>query len=52
MSVPVAVQLADGRVERRRVMVDQPEQSFSLGFSEKPRNLKFNPDSEVLAKGR
>jgi hypothetical protein len=51
MSVPVAVQFADGRTERRRVMVDQPEQSFPLAFAEKPKSLTFNPDSEVLAKG-
>ena len=52
MSVPVAVQLADGSTERRRVMVDQPEQSFPLAFSARPKSLTFNPDSEVLAKGR
>ena len=30
MSVPVAIEYADGRTERRRVMVDQPEESIPL----------------------
>src|SRR4029077_15079383 len=50
MSVPVAVEYANGRTERRRVMVDQAEQSFPLAFSERPKSLTFNADSEVLAK--
>ncbi|MFL6193430.1 MAG: M1 family metallopeptidase [Thermoanaerobaculia bacterium] len=50
MSVPVAVGFQDGHTERVRVMVDQPEKSFPLAFSAKPKSLTFNPDSEVLSK--
>jgi aminopeptidase N len=52
MSVPVAVEYANGRTERRRVMVDGPEVSVPLEFSEKPKSLTFNADSEVLSKTR
>jgi hypothetical protein len=52
MSVPVAIQYADGHTERRRVMVDQSVQSFPLALSAKPKSLTFNPDSEVLSKVR
>ncbi|HEV2853660.1 MAG TPA: M1 family aminopeptidase [Thermoanaerobaculia bacterium] len=50
MSVPVSVELGNGKTERRRVMVDEPEKTFTLSFSEKPRSVTFNPESEVLAK--
>ncbi len=50
MSVPVAVDLGNGKTERRRVMVDEAEETFTLSFSEKPRGVVFNPGSEVLAK--
>jgi hypothetical protein len=50
MSVPVAIEYPDGHAERRRVMVDQPEQSIPLTFAAKPKSLTFNPDSEVLSK--
>lgn len=52
MSVPVAIEYLDGRTERRRVMVDQPEQSISLSLPERPKSLTFNPGSEVLSKTR
>jgi len=52
MSVPVAVEYPDGRTERRRVMVDQPEESIPLALPERPKSLTFNPGSEVLAKVR
>ncbi|HEY4587654.1 MAG TPA: M1 family aminopeptidase [Thermoanaerobaculia bacterium] len=52
MSVPVAIEYPDGRTERRRVMVDQPEQSIPLSLSERPKSLTFNPGSEVLSKTR
>jgi len=52
MSVPVDVELAGGKTERRRVMVDDAEETFSLAFSEKPKGVTFNPESEVLAKTR
>jgi hypothetical protein len=52
MSVPVAIEYADGRTERRRVMVDQPEESIPLNLPERPKSLTFNPGSEVLAKVR
>ncbi len=52
MSVPVAIEYADGRTERRRVMVDRSVQSFPLVLSAKPKSLKFNPDAEVLSKTR
>jgi hypothetical protein len=52
MSVPVAVEYADGHSERRRVMIDQAEESFPLVFSERPKSLTFNADSEVLSKTR
>lgn len=50
MSVPVVVDFGNGKTERRRVMMDAAEKSFTLAFSEKPKSLIFNPDSEVLAK--
>src|SRR4029078_9269336 len=50
MSVPVAVDLGNGKTERRRVMVGQPEETFTMSFTEKPRAVVFNPESEVLAK--
>jgi Peptidase family M1 domain len=50
MSMPVAVDFGAGKTGRLRVMVDKPEETFSLPFSEKPRGLTLNPDSEVLAK--
>jgi hypothetical protein len=52
MSVPVAIEYADGRTERRRVMVDRSVQSIPLALSAKPKGLRFNPDSEVLSKAR
>jgi hypothetical protein len=52
MSVPVAVEFADGRTERRRVMVDEAEEKISLAFPERPRGMTFNSESEVLAKVR
>ncbi len=52
MSVPVAIEYADGHTERRRVMVDRSEQSFPLELAAKPKSLTFNPDSEVLSKTR
>jgi len=52
MSVPVAIEYPDGRTERRRVMVDQPEQSIPLNLPERPKSLTFNPGSEVLSKTR
>ncbi len=50
MSVPVSVELGNGKTERRRVMVDEAEETFTLAFPEKPRGVVFNPDWEVLAK--
>jgi aminopeptidase N len=50
MSVPVSIQYADGRTERRRVMVDRSVQSFPLALAARPKSLTFNPDSEVLSK--
>jgi aminopeptidase N len=50
MSVPVAAELPGGRIERQRVMVDKAEETFTLSFAEKPKNLVFNPDDEVLSK--
>jgi len=52
MSVPVEVEFADGRTERRRVMVDEAEKTFSLAFPERPKEMMFNPESEVLARVR
>ena len=52
MSVPVSIQYADGRTERRRVMVDRSVQSFPLAFAARPKSLTFNPDAEVLSKTR
>src|SRR4030095_4281507 len=52
MSVPVAVDLGNGKTERRRVMVEQAEETFTWSFAEKPRGVVFNPGSEVLAKVR
>src|SRR6185295_3325756 len=52
MSVPVAIEFANGRTERQRVMVDETEETFSLGFPERPRAVTFNPQSEILAKTR
>jgi hypothetical protein len=52
MSVPVAIEYADGHAERRRVMVDRPEQSFPLELAARPKSLTFNPESEVLSKTR
>lgn len=52
MSVPVTAELAGGRVERQRVMVDEAEETFTLSFPEKPKSLTFNPEDEVLAKTR
>ncbi len=52
MSVPVAIEYPDGRTERRRVMVDQPEESIPLNLPERPKSLTFNPGSEVLSKTR
>ena len=50
MPVPVRVELADGTVVRRTVVVDEPEKSFELSFDQKPKSLVFNPDYAVLAK--
>ncbi|HEX4960605.1 MAG TPA: M1 family aminopeptidase [Thermoanaerobaculia bacterium] len=50
MSVPVAVDFGGGKTGRLRVMVDEPEKTFTLTFPEKPKSVTFNPDSEVLAK--
>jgi len=50
MSLPVVVDFGGGKTERLRVMMDEPEKTFTLPFAEKPRSLTFNPDSEVLAK--
>jgi hypothetical protein len=52
MSVPVAVEFADGRTERQRVMVDEAEETFSFAFPERPTRLIFNLDSEVFSKFR
>ena len=52
MSIPLSVDLGNGKTERRRVMVDEVEETFALSFSEKPRGVVFNPGSEVLAKVR
>jgi hypothetical protein len=52
MPVPVAIEYANGRTERRRVMVDGPEESFPLALAERPKSLTFNPGSEVLSKTR
>ncbi len=52
MSVPVAVEFADGRTERQRMMVDEAEEMFSLAFPARPKGVTFNPESEVLAKMR
>ncbi|HEV8579109.1 MAG TPA: M1 family aminopeptidase [Thermoanaerobaculia bacterium] len=52
MSVPVAVDFGAGKAGRLRVMVDEPEETFTLPFTEKPRGLIFNPEGEVLAKVR
>ncbi|HEY3566444.1 MAG TPA: M1 family aminopeptidase [Thermoanaerobaculia bacterium] len=52
MSVPVAIEYPDGRTERRRVMIDQPEESIPLNLPEKPKSVTFNPGSEVLSKTR
>jgi hypothetical protein len=52
MSVPVLVEFADGRTERRRVIVDEVEVAFSLTFPERPRGVTLNPGSEVLARVR
>ncbi len=52
MSVPVAVDLGGGKTGRTRVMVDEPEETFSLAFPEKPRGVVFNTEAEVLARVR
>ncbi|HSK75163.1 MAG TPA: M1 family aminopeptidase [Thermoanaerobaculia bacterium] len=50
MSVPVVADLPGGRTGRLRVVVDKPEETFTLSFPEKPRSLTFNPGYEVLAR--
>lgn len=50
MSVPVRAEMADGTSVERFVTVDEPEESFELGFEGRPKSLIFNPDYAVLAK--
>lgn len=50
MSVPVRVEMADGASVERFVMVDEPEESFTLDLEGKPKSVTFNPDYAVLAK--
>lgn len=50
MSVPVVAELPGGKTGRLRVVVDKPEETFTLYFPEKPRGLAFNPGYEVLAR--
>jgi hypothetical protein len=52
MPVPVAVELPSGKTGRLRILVDEPDETFTLSFPERPKSLTFNPDSEVLAKTR
>jgi hypothetical protein len=49
MPVPVSVELEDGQIQRRRVLVDEPQESFEFGFETRPKNLIFNPGHAVLA---
>lgn len=50
MPVPILVELPGGVTRRVRVLVDKPEETFTLSFPEKPRSLTFNPGYEVLAR--
>lgn len=50
MPVPVVAELPGGKTSRIRVLVDKPEETFTLVFPEKPRGLTFNPGYEVLAR--
>jgi aminopeptidase N len=50
MPVPVRVELAGGGVERRSILVDEPEELFELVVSARPTKVVFNPDNSVLAK--
>lgn len=56
MPVPVRVEMADGTVAERSVLMDGPEKTFELSFGTEegkgatPRALVFNPDFAVLAK--
>jgi hypothetical protein len=50
MPVPVTVEFPGGKTGRLRVLVDEPEETFTLSFPEKPKGLTFNPDSEVLSR--
>jgi aminopeptidase N len=50
MPVPVRIELAGDGVERRSVLVDEPEELFELVVSARPTKVVFNPDNAVLAK--
>ncbi len=51
MPVPVEIEYKDKRREYRRLLIDQPEMSFSItGLTERPKNVRFNPFEAVLAK--
>ncbi len=50
MPVPVTIELAGGRSERRSILVDEPEESFELVVPGRPTRVVFNPDNAVLAK--
>jgi hypothetical protein len=50
MPVPVRVELAGGGVERRAILVDEPDELFELVVSARPTKVVFNPDNSVLAK--
>ena len=50
MPVPVRVEMADGTLVERIVIVDEAEESFTIDLGGKPKSLTFNPDYAVLAK--
>ena len=50
MPIPIRVELAGGAVERRSILVDEPEELFELTISGRPTKVVFNPDNAVLAK--
>jgi len=50
MPVPVRIEYADGKEERRVVTVAKPEETFSLALSRAPKEVVFDPDGAVLAK--
>jgi hypothetical protein len=50
MPVPVRIELAGGGVERRSILVDEPDEQFELVVAGRPTKVVFNPDNSVLAK--